>query len=67
MKFRIVEYYDRYKAQVCNKEIYNGYQWEDEWIDIGSSNGYDSVNSAKNYCRMYKQEKENKIVEEFEL
>ena len=67
MKFRIIKYYDRYKTQICNKEIYNGYQWEDEWVDIGSPTGYYNIESAKDYCKAYKEAQEVKIVEEFEL
>lgn len=57
MKFRIIKYYDRYKAQL----------FKDEWIDIGSPTGYSDINSAKQYCKYYKKVQEKKIVEEFEL
>ena len=67
MKFRIIKYYDRYKAQVFNGERYNGYQWEDEWIDIGSPTGYYNIESAKDYCEVYKNAQEEKVVEEFIL
>ena len=67
MKFRIIKYYDRYVAQVCKREVYNGCQWEDKWEDIGSPNGYCDVESAKRYCQEYKNAREEIIVEEFEL
>lgn len=57
MKFRIIRYYDRYKVQL----------FEDEWIDIGSPNGYYDKDTAKKYCQRYKEAQEEKIVEEFEL
>lgn len=58
MKFRIIRYYDRYKAQVFNGDSY---------VDIGSPTGYFTVESAKEYCATYKQTKEDRVVEEFEL
>ena len=67
MKFRIIRYYERYMAQVFKGETYNGYSWEDEWMNIGSPNGYHSIEDAKNYCQEYKNYKEEKIVEVFEL
>ena len=57
MKFRIIKYYNRYKAQL----------FKDEWIDIGSPTGYYDINSSKKYCKEYKEAQEEKIVEEFEL
>ncbi len=59
MKFRIIKYYDRYKAQVLDKN--------EEYHDIGSPTGYHDVNSAKNYCEIYKANIDDQIVEEFEL
>lgn len=67
MRFRIVKCHDRYKPQVFVKEVYNGYQWEDEWEYVGSPDGYCRIENAKNYCRTYKESKEEKVVEEFEL
>ena len=58
MKFRIVKYYERYKAQVYVKE---------RWVDIGLPTGYHNIESAKDYCGTYKQSIEDPIVEEFEL
>lgn len=66
MKFRIINYYDRYKPQVY-KATFNGRWFQDDWVDIGSPTGYSSIDAAKNCCYVYKQEKETKTVEEFEL
>ena len=60
MKFRIIRYYDRYKAQVFVDK-------DKDYIDIGSPTGYRDVYEAEDYCRMYKATKEEKIVKEFEL
>lgn len=60
MKFRIIKYYERYRAQVFDKKI-------DEYVDIGSPTGYASVEEAKSYCRLYKKKLDDKIVDEFEL
>lgn len=59
MKFRIVRYYDRFTTQVW-KDTYG-------WVDIGSPNGYHSVDAAKQYCQKYKAEQEDYIVEQFEI
>ena len=66
MKFRIVRYYERYRVQVCQQR-HNGVYLYDDWINIGSSNGYPDVHSAKQYCKAYKDSLFEKIVEEFEL
>ena len=58
MKFRIIKYYDRYKAQVIKNN---------EYIDIGSPTGYSTVTEARMYCAVHKFDEESKVVEEFEL
>ena len=58
MKFRIVKYYDRFKAQVLE----NG-----EYVDIGSPTGYANVTEAKMHCEVYKFCEEANVVTEFEL
>ena len=67
MKFRIIKYYDRYVAQVLVNDYFDGCSYEGEWENIGSPNGYYSVEHAKNYCKEYKGAKDSKIVELFEL
>ena len=57
MKFRIIRYYNRYRTQL----------FKDEWINIGSPNGYYDIQTAKKYCQQYKDAQEEMIVEEFEL
>lgn len=59
MKFRIIKYYERYKAQAAVEE--------GKYTDIGSPTGYHSVEEAKLYCKVFKNNIDNKIVEEFEL
>ena len=66
MKFRIIAYYDRYKAQVC-EEAYDGFKWYDRWSDIGAPSGYPDINSAKVYCAAYRDKHNEKVIEEFEL
>lgn len=58
MKFRIIKYYDRYKAQVLK----NG-----EYINIGSPTGYSTVTEARMYCTVHNLNEDSKVVEEFEL
>ena len=67
MKFRIIKYYERYKPQVKAKDKFNGVYWEDSWVDIGMPTGYYDTSAAKEACRAYKEEHEEKVVEEFEL
>ena len=57
MKFRIIRYYDRYKAQL----------FEDEWINICSPTGYYDIDGAKQCCQQYKDAHNEEVVEEFEL
>ena len=59
-KFRIIKYYDRFKAQVYNQK-------EDKYYDIGSPTGYSTPEQAKSACEVYKHDQEARIVEEFEL
>ena len=58
MKFRIVTYYDRYKAQVLK---------DDKYVNIGSPTGYYNIESAKEACETYKANFLSYVVEEFEL
>lgn len=67
MKFRIIKYNNRYCPQVKDKEFYNGYQWEDKWVNIGYSDGYSCIEVARLYCEEYKNEHLEEVVEEFEL
>jgi hypothetical protein len=60
MKFRIIKYYDFYRPQV----------WDEDkkiWKDIGTSAGYSIMEFARTACKMYKEDHDKKIVEEFEL
>ena len=67
MKFRIIKYYERYKAQVYDGKFFDGRKWREDWIGIGSPTGYPDVESAKKSCEAHKKGQENRIVEEFEL
>jgi hypothetical protein len=58
MKFRIVKYYERFKAQVLK---------DGEYVDIGSPTGYANVTEAKMHCEVYKFREEANVVTEFEL
>lgn len=58
MKFRIIRYYDRYLAQVLK---------DDKYVNICSPAGYCSIKDTKDACRIYKENAECSIVEEFEL
>lgn len=58
MKFRIIKYYDRYKAQVFKGN---------EYVDIGSPTGYSTVTEAHMYCVVHKVNEDSHVVEEFEL
>ena len=60
MKFRIIRDYNGFKPQVLN-----GVNCK-EWIYI-SNTIYDTVDDAKDACRVFKEVRENPIVEEFEL
>ncbi len=66
MKFRILKYYDRYQAQICD-EVLNGLKWQNKWINIGSPTGYATVDEARNYCKLHKATLDDRVVEEFEL
>ena len=59
MKFRIVDYYGRYKPQVSIEE--------DKYTDIGSPTGYYDIEAARQHCKFFKENVEHKIIEEFEL
>ena len=59
-KFRIMKYYDRFRAEVYNEK-------KDEYYEIGSPTGYPTPEAAKLACKNYKRDQEDKIVEEFEL
>lgn len=67
MKFRIIKYYDRFQPQILSNQWWDGWAWKGEWSNIGSPNGYSTVEDAKGFCQLYKKEKEEKIVEIFEL
>lgn len=60
MRFRIIKYYDVFRAQCYDEK-------EDEWYCIGSPCGYYTPERAKQICIDYKKEHDEKIVEEFEL
>jgi hypothetical protein len=66
MTFRIIKYYDRYKAQIL-KNRFNGRWLEEDWVDIGSTTGYTTVEDAKQWCKYYKASLDAKVVEIFEL
>lgn len=59
-KYRIVRYYDRFEAQICD-EMYGN------WKRIGQPNGYATVEDAKDFCKKYNYEMFDKVMEEFEL
>lgn len=67
MKFRIIIFGNRYMPQVLDREIFNGYQWEDKWVNIGFSDGFSTVGDARDYCQEYKCTHEERVVEEFYL
>ena len=67
MRFRIIEGNNCYKPQVLNSGTYR---------NIGNSAGYKEIESAKNYCQIYKESMEDMgfepkdlymTVEEFEI
>ena len=60
MKFRIMRCYKGFQPQVLEGAHFK------EWINIGSAI-YDTVDEAKEVCRIFKEIRENPIVEEFEL
>lgn len=60
MRFRIKEYYNVYRPQVWDEEKHT-------WRNLGLSSGYPTISGAKFACVQYKEEHNNKIVEEFEL
>ena len=59
IKFRIIKYYDRFRAQKLGDD--------GEWYTIGNPPGYATPEAAKNACIAYKKEMDDWIVEEFEL
>ena len=60
MKFRIIKYCGRYKAQAINEK--------DEYTDIGSPIGYYTIEDARNCCKAFKEKTMvEEIVEEFVL
>ena len=61
MKFRIVQYKNRYKVERYNEQ-------SKVWYQIGPSKGYPSPYYAKLFCVKYKKNEENRIViDEFNL
>lgn len=60
MKFRIIKYYGRYRAQAINEK--------DEYMDIGSPIGYVKLEDARKCCEVFKKKMmAEEIIEEFEL
>lgn len=63
MKFRIIRYYDRFQPQVWDEEI----EKKNKYINIGSPNGYYTVDEARSFCHTYMNNFKEKIIDEFEL
>lgn len=66
MKFRIITDNTKYYPQKC-KEAWNGVQWFDSWMNVGLSEGYDTIEQAELVCQAYKLKVDPEVVKEFEL
>ena len=64
MTFRIIRYYDRFRAQVRKSQ---SVPTKDEWQNIGLPNGYATIDEARNCCKVYKETSDYKVVEVFDI